>query len=183
MAWAKANPAKADCANPGEGSLPHLLTMLLAKISGVPLQAVPYRGGAPAMIDLLGGRVAGWMGPVGPSSLQHVAEGRLHVLATSGPARSPFLPSVPTFAEQGFNEIVVVEWYGLFMPAGAAAAVVARASDAVQRVTPQKEYVVALAKAGVTAASSTPDALAQRIRAEYDFWGSVVRSTGFKPLE
>ena len=182
VVWAKANPTKADCSNPGEGSLPHLLTMLLAKISATPLQAVPYRGGAPAMIDLLGGRVAAFIGPIGPSSLQHVAEGRLRVLATSGAARSPFLPSVPTFAEQSFQDIVVIEWYGLFMPAGVSPTIVTRASDAVTRAI-QKEYVAALAKAGVTATSSTPDALAQRIKAEYDFWGSTVNATGFKPLE
>ena len=183
VVWAKANPTKADCSNPGEGSLPHLLTMLLAKISATPLQAVPYRGGAPAIIDLLGGRVAAFIGPIGPSSLQHVAEGRLRVLATSGAARSPFLPSVPTFAEQSFQDIVVIEWYGLFMPAGVSPTIVTRASDAVTRATLKKEYVTALAKAGVTATSSTPDALAQRIKAEYDFWGSTVNATGFKPLE
>jgi len=183
VGWAKTNPDKADCANPGEGSLPHLLTMLFAKVAAAPIQPVPYRGGAPALIDLLAGRVAAWMGPVGPSSLPHITEGRLRVLATSGRARSPFLQSVPTFAEQGFQDIVVIEWYGLFMPAGASAAVVERASDAVKTVTAQQEYVAALTKAGVTAVSSTPAALAQTIKGESDFWHSTVNATGFKPLE
>ena len=135
------------------------------------------------MIDLLGGRVAAWMGPVGVGSLPHIAEGRLRVLATTGSSPSTFVPNVPTFADQGFADIVATESYALFLPGGASAALAARGSEAVRIASMRKDYVAALIKAGVTAAWSTPDALAHRMKAEYDHWDSIVKSTGFKRLE
>src|SRR5260370_32095983 len=89
VAWAKANPTKANCGNPGEGSTPHLLTFMLVKASGAPIQAVPYRGLAPAVNDLISGQLASAMLPDG-AFLPYAAGGRARVLATTGAARSPF---------------------------------------------------------------------------------------------
>ncbi len=124
--WAKANPAKANCGNPGEGSFPHFLTLVMAKALGAPIQPVPYRGGAPALADMMAGQLAALMLPDG-SFLPYTRDNRARVLATSGEKRSPFYPDVATFAEQGVKELVVTEWFGLFAPAATPAAVVSRA--------------------------------------------------------
>ena len=106
--WSKANPAKASCGNPGEGSFPRFLTLVMAKALGAPIQAVPYRGGLAALSDMMANQLAALMLPDG-SFLAHTKGNRIRVLATSGEARSPFYPDVPTFAEQGVKEIVVAE--------------------------------------------------------------------------
>ena len=181
-AWCKANPAKASCGNPGEGSFPHFLTLVLAKALGAPIQAVPYRGGAPALADMLAGQLAALMLPDG-SFLAYAKDNKIRVLATSGTARSPFYPDVATFAEQGVKDIVVTEWFGLFAPAATPPAVIARASDAIAKVLGTKEIAEAFAKFGMVPKSSSPAALAALIKTEAAIWGPIIRSTGFKPLE
>ena len=179
--WAKANPGKANCGNPGEGSFPHFLTMLLARATGAPIQAVPYRGGAPAIADLTAGQLASLLLPEG--SFLPFRDGRARVLATSGSARSPFYPDIPTFAEQGVKELVVTEWFGLFMPPNVPPAIVTRASEAVGKVLATSEVKEAFAKAGMVPTPSTPAQLAAMMKHETDTWGPLIRSTGFKPLE
>ena len=180
--WAKANPGKANCGNPGEGSFPHFLTMLLARATGAPIQAVPYRGGAPAIADLTAGQLAALMLPEG-SFLPFKSDGRARVRATSGPARSPFYPEVATFAEQGVKEVVVTEWFGLFMPPNTPAPIVARASEAVAKVLGTAEVKEAFAKSGMLPTPSTPAQLAAMMKTKAETWGPRIQSTGFKPLE
>ncbi len=119
LAWAKANPAQANYGSPGAGSPPHMLGALLAKESGLDLRHVPYRGSAPGIQDLLGGQVAAMTSPIG-DYLPHLKSGKLRLLATSGEARSRFAPDVPTYAEQGFKNLTMSEWYGFFLPGKAA---------------------------------------------------------------
>jgi tripartite-type tricarboxylate transporter receptor subunit TctC len=180
--WAKVNPGKANCGNPGEGSFPHFLTMLLARATGAPIQAVPYRGGAPAIADLTGGQLASLLLPEG-AFLPFKSDGRARVLATSGSTRSPFYPDVATFAEQGVKAVVVTEWFGLFMPPNMPAALVTRASEAVGKVLGTSEVKEAFAKSGMVPTPSTPAQLAAMMKHETDTWGPLIRSTGFKPLE
>ena len=157
--WAKANPAKANCGNPGEGSFPHFLTLVMAKALGAPIQPVPYRGGAPALADMMAGQLAALMLPDG-SFLPYTKDNRARVLATSGEKRSPFYPDVATFAEQGVKELVVTEWFGLFAPAATPAAVVSRASDAIAKALASKEIAQAFANLGMVPKSNTPAELA-----------------------
>ncbi|MFO1157701.1 MAG: Bug family tripartite tricarboxylate transporter substrate binding protein [Reyranellaceae bacterium] len=180
--WARANPGKANCGNPGEGSLPHFLTILLAKALNAPIQAVPYRGGAPALADMTGGQIASLLLPDG-AFLAFSQDNRARVLATSGPTRSPFYPNVPTFADQGVKDIVVTEWFGMFMPPGVPADVVARASQAIGKVLATKEVAEVFAKSGMVPTPTTPAELARMIKQETAYWGPVIKSTGFKPLE
>lgn len=180
--WAKANPDKASCGNPGEGSFPHFMTLVMAKALGAPIQPVPYRGGAPALNDMLANQLAALMLPDG-SFLPFAKEGKIRVLATSGEKASPFFPDVPSFAEQGIRELVVTEWYGVFAPPGTPAAIVDRAAQAVAKVVATKDIGEAFAKVGVVPKSNTPAALAALIRSEAETWGPIIRSTGFKPLE
>jgi tripartite-type tricarboxylate transporter receptor subunit TctC len=180
--WSKANPAKASCGNPGEGSFPHFLTLVLAKALGAPIQPVPYRGGVPALADMMAGQLAALMLPDG-SFLAYTKDNRIRVLATSGETRSPFYPDVPTFAEQGVKEIVVSEWFGLFAPAATPPAIVTRAADAIAKVVASKEIADAFANLGMVPKANTPAELAALIKAEGATWGPIIRSTGFKPLE
>ena len=182
VAWAKANPAMANCGNPGEGSTPHLLTFMLVKTSGAPIQAVPYRGLAPAVNDLISGQLASAMLPDG-AFLPYAADGRARVLATSGAARSQFFPDVPTFAEQGQKNIVVTEWLGFFMRAGTSEVIVNRAADAIAKALRQPDLIEAFAKAGLVSAPSTPAELARRLSTDRAYWGPEVKSSGFTPLE
>ena len=180
--WSKANPAKASCGNPGEGSFPHFLTLVLAKALGAPIQPVPYRGGVPALADMMAGQLAALMLPDG-SFLAYTKDNRIRVLATSGETRSPFYPDVPTFAEQGVKEIVVSEWFGLFAPAATPPAIVTRAADAIAKVVASKEIADAFANLGMVPKANTPAELAALIKAEGATWGPIIRATGFKPLE
>lgn len=181
-AWSKANPDKANCGNPGEGSFPHFLTLVMAKALGAPIQPVPYRGGGPALNDIVAGQLAALMLPEG-SFLPFARDGKVRVLATTGEKASPFFPDVPSFAEQGIRELVVTEWFGVFAPPGTPAAIVDRASQAVAKVVAMKEIGESFAKVGVVPRANTPAALAALIRSEAETWGPIIRSTGFKPLE
>ena len=181
-AWCKANPDKASCGNPGEGSFPHFLTLVLAKALGAPIQAVPYRGGAPALADMLAGQLAALMLPDG-SFLPYAKDNKIRVLATSGATRSPFYPDVATFAEQGVKELVVTEWFGLFAPAATPPATIGRTSDAIAKVLATKEMGEAFAKFGMVPKSCSPAELAALIKTEAAIWGPIIRATGFKPLE
>ncbi len=180
--WCKANPGKASCGNPGEGSFPHFLTLVMAKALGAPIQAVPYRGGAPALNDMLAGQLAALMLPDG-SFLPYAKDNKIRVLATSGDKRSPFYPDVPTFAEQGVKELVVTEWFGLFAPAATPPAMIAQTSEAIGKVIALKDIAEAFAKFGMIPKACTPAELASLIKAEAAIWGPIIRSTGFKPLE
>ena len=180
--WAKANPAKASCGNPGEGSFPHFLTLVLAKALGAPIQPVPYRGGAPALNDMLANQLAALMLPDG-SFLPYGKDKGVRVLATSGDKRSPFYPDVATFAEQGVKELVVTEWFGLFAPKATPANIVTNASQAISKVIAGKDIDAAFAKFGMVPKATTPAELTALIKSDAAIWGPIIRSTGFKPME
>lgn len=180
LEWAKANPANANYGSPGAGSPPHFLAALLAKDSSVDLRHVPYRGSAPGIQDLLGGQVSAFSSPVG-DYLAHLKSGRLRLLATSGSARSRFAPDVPTYAEQGFKDLVMGEWYGFFMPAGTPAHIVNAAAQAIGNAVRSADVVESFAQLGVEAAANTPAELAAAVKAEHEGWGPIVKKVGFTP--
>lgn len=180
LAWAKANPAKAAYGSPGAGSPPHYLGALLEKESGVALNHVPYRGTVPGMQDLLGGQIASFSGPIG-DYLPHVKVGKLRVLATSGPARSRFLPEVATFTEQGFKPLEQVEWYGFFLPGKATVDVVQRAAAAIRAAMAAPEMAEALAQFGLEIAVNSPADLAKAVKEEHAAWAPIVKRVGFTP--
>lgn len=180
LAWAKANPDKANYGSPGAGSPPHFIGALLGKESGVDLRHVPYRGSAPGIQDLLGGQVASFTSPVG-DYLPHLKSGKLRLLATSGPTRSRFAADVPTYGEQGFKSLTITEWYGFFLPGGAAADVVTRAATAIRQAVAMPDVVEAFAQLGVEAGSMTTAELTQAVKEENVAWGPVVKTVGFTP--
>ena len=180
IAWCKANPAKANYGSPGAGSMPHLIAALLSKITGQELKHVPYRGSAPGIQDLLGGQISAMSSPVG-DYLPHIKSGKLRVLAVSGEKRSGFLPDVPTYTQQGFPQIKVREWYGVFLPGKASPEVVRRAAAYLQPALTHPDMAGALANFGMEVSSSTPQGLADLLRADTELWAKNVKTIGFTP--
>src|SRR5438093_833504 len=113
--WCRANPAKAAYATTAAGGTPHFVGVMFANAAGVAMTPVHYRGGAPALQDLLGGHVPASVNPIS-ESLPFAKSGTLRILAVTGSQRSSFLPDVPTMAEAGY-QVVVESWLGVFVPA------------------------------------------------------------------
>lgn len=178
IAFAKANPDKANFATPGAGSVPHFLGALLSMASGVELKHIPFRGSQPAILDLIGGQVSAVSAPEG-EFFQNAKAGKLRVLATSGPSRSRFLPEVPTYTEQGFPTVTAREWFGLFLPGKPSADVLQRANKAMRQALATQPVVEGLATMGLEATSSTPQELTAMLRADHDRWGPIVKKIGF----
>lgn len=178
IAWCKANPAQANFGSPAAGSVPHFVAELFGRAAGVDLKHVPYRGTQPAIIDLMGGQLASVSGPVG-EFLQHLPTGKARLLATSGAARSRFAPTVSTYAEQGFKDIVFDEWFGLFLPVKTPADVVQRVAAAVRKALAAQDLVDALGQMGLEARSSTPAELAALLKKDTERWGPLIKAIGF----
>ncbi|MDQ5898854.1 MAG: Tripartite-type tricarboxylate transporter, receptor component TctC [Pseudomonadota bacterium] len=181
IAWCKAHPDQASIANTGDGTMPHFLTILLGRAMGTKIEAVPYKGAAPAINDVIAGQIAAIIAPEGTYT-SYLADGKLRLLATSGERRSRFFPNVGTFAEQGAKSLIVGEWFALFAPARTPAALITRAAATITAAVRTEDLQTKLAKFGMSPVGSTPAALGDRLKADLAFWGPVVKSTGFTPL-
>lgn len=179
MAWIRNHPAQANIGSPGTGTLPHLLVAMLFRKESLAWQHVAYSGGPPAVTDLLGGQIAALALPEGLLR-QHHASGRVRVLATSGPARSAYLPEVPSFAEQGHAELVVKEWFAFFASGRVPKATVEATSAVLRDAIARPELSAAFAQAGMTPASSLPSTLSARIIGEQQYWQPVLRANGIR---
>ncbi len=177
IAWMRRHPVAANVGSPGTGTLPHLLAAMLFGGAGVAWQHVAYAGGPPAVNDLLGGQIAALVLPEGLLQQHHAAR-RVRVLATSGPARSTCLPEVPSFVEQGRPELVVKEWFAFFAAGRVAKATAGLMSSGLQAAIGRPELSAVYARAGMTAVSSSPAALATRIAAEQRVWQPVLQAYG-----
>lgn len=180
ISWLRAHPAAANIGSPGTGTLPHLLEAMLMRDAGVAWQHVAYSGGPPAVNDLLGGQIAALVLPEGLLR-QHHATGRLRVLATSGAARSAYLPGVPAFAEQGHPGLVIKEWFAVFAPGATPRDTVAGLAASLHGAIGRAELAAVFSQAGMTPMASTPSALAARIAAEQRYWQPALRALGIKP--
>jgi tripartite-type tricarboxylate transporter receptor subunit TctC len=177
--WSKANPGKATIGNPGAGSMPHLLMGMLAKITDANVTNVPFAGSGPGVPQVLGGQIAGMSSPLG-DWIQHIKTGRARLLATSGPERSPFTPETATYKEQGFNDLVVREWFGFFMPAATPQAAKDRASTMLRAALIQPDVVAAMQPLAAHVSPNTQDEFAQRLKLDTAFAGKLVSTLGFK---
>jgi tripartite-type tricarboxylate transporter receptor subunit TctC len=178
VAWCKAHPDRASYASPAAGSTPHFLGALLSLNTGVAMTHVAYRGSVPGVSDLIGGQIAAMFTPHGDFLANHRA-GKLRLLATSGKSRSPFVPEVATFAEQGFPELTVEEWFGFFAPAKTPASVVAAANSAINQSLKDKGLLDSLALQGLLPLGGSSDDMAKDMRRQFDYWGPVVKRIGF----
>jgi tripartite-type tricarboxylate transporter receptor subunit TctC len=177
LAWAKANPEKANYGSPGAGSMPHLIAALLGKLTGQELKHIPYRGSAPGIQDLLGGQISAMSSPVG-DYLPHLKTGKLRLLAISGTNRSPFVPDVPTYRQQGYP-ITVREWYGVFLPGKAKPETVRRAAAYLQPALAQQDVITSMAQLGMEVQSSSPQALGDMLKADAEEWRRLIKQIGF----
>jgi tripartite-type tricarboxylate transporter receptor subunit TctC len=177
VAWCKANPGKASYGTTAAGGTPHFVGVMLANEAGVPMTPVHYRGGAPALQDLLGGHVAASVNPIS-EILPSARSGTLRVLAVSGARRSSFLPEVPTMTEAGYN-VVVESWLGVFVPAKTPADIVAALSAAIADAVKSPQMAESLAKIGNLPAFQTPAEFAAVVKADVARWAPIVKASGF----
>lgn len=175
--WCKANPAKAAYATTAAGGTPHFVGMMVASAAGIAMTPVHYRGGAPALQDLLGGHVPASVNPIS-EAFSLAKAGTLRMLAVTGSQRSPFLPDVPTMREQGYD-VVIDSWIGLLVPVRTPAAIVSALSAAIADASKSADMAESLAKFGSEPAFQTPEQFAARVKADIERWGPVVKASGF----
>jgi len=178
LAWAKADPAGANYGSPAAGSTPHFIGALLGKKGGVELKHAAYRGTQPAMLDLLGGNISAVSGPIGDIT-QHLPTGKVRILGVSGAKRSRFAPEVPTFGEQGLQDMAHSEWFAFFLPAKASPELVARLNAAMKNALAHKDVVDGLGTFGLEAMSSTPAELTELLKKDTAKWAPIVKEVGF----
>jgi tripartite-type tricarboxylate transporter receptor subunit TctC len=175
--WVKANPNEASFASPGAGTTSHFAGLMLSKAIGVPLTHIPYKGGAPAMTDIMGGHI-----PLLATALsdmpQYHRTGQLTILASAGPKRSPAAPDVPTLREQGIN-IAFESSFDMHALAGTPDDVVARLNKAVNQALADPDVRKRLESMGLEVAGSTSDELAAKQVEEIEMWREPVKDSGF----
>jgi len=178
MAWFKAHPTSASLGYPAAGSTAHFMGVALERSAKTSIAHVGYRGGQPAIMDMLAGQIPGVICPIGELT-QQLKAGKCRVLAMSGAKRSRFAPEVPTLAEQGFKDLVVKEWFGIYLPAAASPAVIERANHAIREAVTDPGLSEALLAIGFEPAASSPAELAAMLKADSARWGELVRAIGF----
>jgi tripartite-type tricarboxylate transporter receptor subunit TctC len=176
---ARREPGKLNYATSGQGSTGHLVMELLQRATGTQFTHVPYKGGAPALQDVLAGQVPITVIP-GSGAMPHVQSGKLRVLAVSSAARVPDLPQVPTFDELGYKQLTVVSWVGLSAPKGTPVEIVDKLSAAVRASLAQKELAAKLAAEGLVAMPLPPAQYAELVRSDTERWGRLTRSLNLK---
>ncbi len=175
----RAHPGELNYGSPGVGSVGHLTMALFLARAGLQMEAVLYKGGGPAMADVIAGHVNCYFGNFN-EIVPHAASGRVHVLATSGATRARQLPDVPTVAEQGYAGFKTETWNGYVAPAGTPPEVVERISRELAAACKDAAFVARLDKIGVDAVCSTPAEFAQAIRDDLRLWKDAVAAAGLR---
>ena len=177
IALAKTEPGKIDFASTGTGTSTHLAAVLFATMADVKLNAVPYKGVAPAVTDLLGGQVALMFTPMA-SVVGQVRAGSLRALAVTGAKRSSLFPDLPTVAEAGLPGYAAELHYGLVAPAGTPPDVIAKLNGALNAALADAEIKSRLAADGTETLPGTPQAYGADIASEEAKWGAIIKATG-----
>jgi tripartite-type tricarboxylate transporter receptor subunit TctC len=180
IAKAKAEPDKMNFAVSGFGSAGHMSTELFRLRSGVKLPLVLYRGGGPAVNDLVAGHVSAFLDPI-LSALPQIRGGRVKALAIGAKTRSPHLPDVPTFAELGFPGIDLDTWYGVWGPAGMPAPVVATLEDGIRKVATSEAFKGRLGDLGFEPEALNSAEFSRFIDTEYARYVALVKEAGIEP--
>jgi tripartite-type tricarboxylate transporter receptor subunit TctC len=177
VAWGKANPGKLSYGSFGIGTSAHIFGDVFAKNTGLELTHVPYRGSADLSADLQENRIQ-MAFDAAPSAINNAKSGKVKIFAVAAPSRWPFLPDVPTFAEQGVKDIDIVSFLGWYGPAGMNPEVVRRLNAALVTSIAQQSVKDNYALGAYTAESSTPQDLALFTKQAYDAWGALVKRAG-----
>lgn len=179
IAWMKSEPKRASFGTPAAGSLPHFFGVMVGQAAGVDMVHIAYKGVAPLAIDLAGGQI-----PAGISALSDLIElhraGRLRIIATSGGQRSPLLPAVPTFGEQGFPGIEGAGWIAFYAPARTPKPVIERWSAVIIKAVHTPEVAERLMHLGLEPTGTTSEELVTIMTADTARWAPIVRDSGFK---
>ena len=178
VAWAQANSGQANYGTPGAGSVSHFLGTLFGQEAGLEMVHVSYRGANSLITELMGGQV-----PCAISALSDLIElhraGRIRIIATAGSERSPVLPAVPTFKEQGFPKVEGVGWTGLYAPAGTAKPVIDQLAMAVAKALRSSAVSEKLNNLGIEPTGTTPEELASIMAADTARWAPIIKASGF----
>lgn len=180
LALARQKPGTVAFASSGNGSAQHLSGVLFEQRAGVDLLHVPYKGGGPAMTDVIAGQVPLFFANVA-SSLQHIKAGKLRPLAVTSHNRTSALPNVPTMQEAGVAGYEVYEWNAAFLPAATPEAVVTRLSDALQKVMSSAEIRQRVAELGGEVVGGPPADAARFIDTQTRLWAKVIKDGNVKP--
>ena len=177
IALTKSRPSQLNYASAGSGSANHLAMELLMHAAGIEIAHVPYKGGAPAIADLLGGHVPMMFITI-PPALPHVKADRLRVLAVSSARRAPTLPDVPTLAESGVAGFEFNEWQAILAPRGTPADIIGRLNVEINKALALPDLKERMAGLGAEAAAGTPEQLTAHIASELAKWPVVIRKSG-----
>jgi tripartite-type tricarboxylate transporter receptor subunit TctC len=179
VTYAKANPGKLNYSTGGAGTLPHLTAEFFKQLSGTDIVHVPYKGGGPALTDVVAGQVPMTFDTLG-TSLQFVREGKLKALAVSNPTRLAELPNVPAMPEVGYGAINSGAWVALLAPIGTPPAILARLNQAANAALASPQMKEALTRLSAQPRGGTAEDLARHMKAEHDKWGPIVAKLGLK---
>lgn len=177
--YAKARPGRINYASGGSGSMGHLSGALFATRAGINLNHIPYKGGGPAVKDLLGGQVHMYFGNFS-EFVGHAESGRIKVLGVSSEIRGTQRPDLPTIAESGYPGFKTLTWNGLVAPAGTPSEIIERIASEVQKMMRDNAASQRLINIGVDPWGSTPREFAEAIKSETALWGAVIRDAGIR---
>lgn len=176
VSWLRSNPAHATYGSPGVGSSSHLAVVEWTRLSRVDLQHMPYRGTPAALPDLMTGRLPLYAAAMPELIEQHKA-GRIRIVATAGAARSPLLPDVPTFKEQGFS-IVAPIWFAVYAPARIPGDIAKRLNQAIVAAVRAPDVQARIRAIGYEPTGTSIETLRDIQKADFDFWEPVVKVSG-----
>ena len=179
VAWVKANPDKANFGSPAPGSLPHFFGEIISRDTQTNLVHVPYSGGAPLMNALLGNQVSAGIDVV-LEALENHRAGKVRIIATSGDKRSPVLPDVATFKEQGYPGIVASGWFAIYAPAKTPDALITATNRALNKALAQPDVLERFAKFALEPGGGSAADLTRLEQASTARWAPVVKATGFR---
>lgn len=179
IAYVKANPDKLNYASSGIGTVVHVSTEMLLDAAGIVVKHIPYKGTGPGVSDLLGGQVQVMMPPI-PSVIGMIKDGRLRPIAVTSRQRSPLLPDVPTVDEAGLPGFAAELLYGLLVPEGTPAPIVARLNQELRAAVADDELDKRFIELGATPLGGTPADYAAAIAADRRLWGGIVHKLGLR---
>ncbi|MFQ1063773.1 Bug family tripartite tricarboxylate transporter substrate binding protein [Bordetella trematum] len=179
IAYARANPEKVAFGSAGVGASNHLSAELMKKLADAPMLHVPYRGNAPAMMDVVSGKIT-FMFDITSTAIPFINSGKARALAVTSRTRNPELPDVPTMAEAGLKDYEVMGWYALIAPPGLPEAQRTRLADALLAVSRDAGFRKAMIEGGYRINDGDARALQARIEDEYALWSDVVESAGIQ---
>ncbi len=182
IAWARTQGNRVSFASYGAGTPSHFLGEMLNRAAGLQMVHVPYRGSTPARQDVMGGTVPVYFDTVG-GAISMQPTGRIKVLATSGVKRSPPMPGVPTFAEQGLKDVVASAWFGYYAPAKTPRPVLDKLRAEFTKAVNSREVRQQLLVNGMYPVGDGPDALLKTMREDTARWAQVIKATGFKAAD